>query len=218
MKACFCIPAFHDLINSEDHPHEPSVSSDVDNIVYERLEKEAKKREELELGCSVDKTSVPSLDHPMPIDAKKRGLSELNGDDKVGESPPKLLKVSSNPEDIMDVEGAVCQAAQDFMDLDCGDAPPLEMQECTCDTSDQSLGAEHNVILSIPTNHTHHSNACSLSRRLSIHVYFFLQQLPQFTILAHSSWFWGLIKDMKNFLTCECRPWQTRILKHKQKW
>jgi hypothetical protein len=178
MKACFCIPAFHDLIDSRDHVHEPSVSIDVDNVVYERLEKEAKKREELELGCPVDKTSVPSLDHPTPPDAKKRGLSQLDGDDKVGESPPKLLKMSSDPEDNMDVEGAVCQAVRDFMDLDCGDAPRLEMQECTCDTCDQSLGAEHNVILPIPTHHTHSSNACLLTRRLSVHVYFSLKQLP----------------------------------------
>ena len=131
--------------------------------MYERLEKEAKEREKLELGCSVDETGVPLLDQPTSSDAKKRGLSEVNGDDNlVGESPPKLLKMSSASEDEMEVEGAVNLTARDFMDLNCGDVPALEMQECTYETCDRCLGAEDNVSCrSLPTNWTFYSMAAA---------------------------------------------------------
>lgn len=155
---CFHVPAFHNLVGKGAQRRESIVVSNVANIVYKKLEKEAKEREELvRHGYSVEETSVPTIwDQPTPSDAKKRGLSQVNGDDVVGASPPKLLKMSSAPEDEMEVEGAVSLAARDFMDLDCGDVPALEMQECTYETCDhESLGAEYDVrCKSIPTKHS----------------------------------------------------------------
>lgn len=140
-------PAFLDLTENGDRHHNvSSVSSDIANNMYERLEKEVREREEQELGCSSDgKTTVPFLDQSTPgSDAKKRGASQLDGGDEAEESPPKLLKMISALEDEMEVEAAVSQAARDFMDLDCGDVP-AEMQECAFETCDQPSGAEFYV-------------------------------------------------------------------------
>lgn len=139
--ACFLFPAFLDLTeNGDRHHNESSVSSDMTNKMYERLEQEARMREEQELG----QTTIPFVDPSTPSDAKKRGASQLDGGDEVEESPPKLLKVIPALEDDMEVEAALCQAARDFMDLDCGDVA-AEMQGCTFETSDQASGAEYNV-------------------------------------------------------------------------
>ncbi|KAG0555939.1 hypothetical protein KC19_11G014400 [Ceratodon purpureus] len=144
--------AFYDLIDSEDQLHEPSVSSDVDNRIYEILEKDAKERDKLQLEYVVDETCVSLSDPSIPLDAKKRGLNQLNVDDKVGESPPKQLKMSFDSKDEMDVEGVfgldvegrLDVVARDLMDLDCGDVPTLDMQECTHRTHNQPLEAEYN--------------------------------------------------------------------------
>jgi hypothetical protein len=140
--------AFLELTSDDGVRHhiESSASSDIANNMYARLEAEAKAREELELGCSsVSKTRLPFSDQPTASDAKKRVARQLDGGDEVEESPPKLLKVIYDLEDEMEVETAVCQAAGDLMDLDCGDVP-AKIQEFSFETCDQSSVAKYNVL------------------------------------------------------------------------